>query len=185
MLLTGSQAMALGADSFATGHSEGAHAAAPHVELRHFAEVPGVLFVRRGIPPFDVIKPQTVQPPSQQELVVKRKADALGLGPVPQSRVIDLDTTHGSPSHSTKNALRPWRASGLMQVGLVPLDAPRPGLTNNHHDRADTAGRDRANRVGGPVTHRATYLTRARKAMSWNLQLYAPTGPTSTAGGTV
>lgn len=119
------------------------------LQIGHPLEILEILLVRAGISPLHVVKPEAVQPRSQQQLVVKGETDPLGLGSVAEGRIVNLKATHGFPFRTggilaaeticiinsggwkppprvNKKTLRPVRASGLSWISSGPVEAPTP-----------------------------------------------------------
>ena len=73
------------------GHAEGAELGV----LQRLRDEPlkelGVLGVRQGIATFDEVEAEVVEPPRDQHLVLKGKADAFALGAVAEGRVVKFD----------------------------------------------------------------------------------------------
>jgi hypothetical protein len=105
------------------------------LQLADLLKILGILGIAGRIAAFDVIDADLIQPLRDLQLVLQREADTFALGAVAESRVVDLDRTHGrvlgtaTTGRGFGNKKSPetrWGLQGLLVVWLLPLAALSP-----------------------------------------------------------
>src|SRR5438552_3300888 len=98
----------------AAGRAEGRHLRVLETEALDGAEKLLVAWVRTRPAALDVVDAEVVEPLGDAQLVLEREGDVLGLRPVAQRRVVDLDPPHGRFSDA---------GVGGFGVGGLPIKA--------------------------------------------------------------